>query len=318
MPSQRIGGVEGDHLLFLDLLVGDFLQALVAEFADQAFVQNVVAERLRRAVARDQRVGKQRDRLVGLVRHLVLDGEQILVVDRDGAAEFEALAVVIGERHRMADGERAGAALRPQRVGRRHLQVGAGGIGPAEFGVERIRAAGRRQQHDRRRFRIDGLAEFDQSEVVDAAAFERDRALQAVGLDRHARRHKRAPRRGWRPRRRATAALARAPARRPGCAGACAGWPGCAGVCVCACCCFCVSCSDCSFSCRAFSCGMAIEILPGDQHDGRQHNGENGVLTVGHRDPVFAVAPRMHALQRPLEILGNPRERNLERRTPAD
>ncbi len=186
--QPRIGGVEGEDLLFLDLLVGDFLTAFVAEFSDQAFVQNVVAERLRRAVARDQRERKQRHRFVGLVRHLVLDGEQIFVVDRDAAAEHEALAVVIGERHRMADGERAGTALRPQRVGRWHLQAGAGGIGPAEFGVERIRAAGRRQQHDRRRLRIDGLAELDQSEVVDAAAFERDRALHAIGLDRHARR----------------------------------------------------------------------------------------------------------------------------------
>ena len=49
-------------LLLLDLRVGDSCQALLAEHADQALVQDVVALRLRRAVARDQRVGIERDR----------------------------------------------------------------------------------------------------------------------------------------------------------------------------------------------------------------------------------------------------------------
>ena len=69
MPSQALVDVEGDLVFFSSIVgVGLFLQALVAEHADQAFVQDVVAERLRRAVARDQRVGIERDRRGALVR----------------------------------------------------------------------------------------------------------------------------------------------------------------------------------------------------------------------------------------------------------
>ena len=102
-------------------------------------MQDVIAGGLRRAVARDQRVRKQRDRLVGLVGDFVLDREQILVVDRDGAAEFEACAVVPGQRDRLADVERAGALLRPDGVGVRHLDVGVPAADPAELGIERMR-----------------------------------------------------------------------------------------------------------------------------------------------------------------------------------
>ena len=185
--QPRVGDIEGVDLLFCDGLVSDFLRSLVAELADQAFVQDVIAQRLRGAVARDQREGKERDGFVALVHHLVLDREQILVVDRDGTAELKALAVIVGQRHRMADTQRAGARLRPHRVRLGNLYVGAGGIGPAELGIERIGAAGRRQQHDRRRLRIDRLAKLDQRQIVDASALEVDRALQAVGCDRDAR-----------------------------------------------------------------------------------------------------------------------------------
>ena len=73
-------------------------------------------------MARNQRVGEQRE-LRALVRHLVLDGEEIIVVDRDGAAEDQALAVVVDQRHRMIDAERAAAVLRPYRIGPRQLCV---------------------------------------------------------------------------------------------------------------------------------------------------------------------------------------------------
>ena len=152
-----VGGVPALGLLVVDLLVGLFLLALIAHHADQAFMQNVIAEHRRRAVARDQRIGKQRDRRAALVGDLVLDGEQIMVVDRDGAGEDEALAVVVGQRHRMIDAERAGALLLPHRIGARHGRGGAGGRHPAEFGVIGVRRARRREQHDRRRIRIDGL-----------------------------------------------------------------------------------------------------------------------------------------------------------------
>jgi len=136
------------HNIFLHVWVsiGLFgLLAFIAHHADQAFVQDVVALHLGRAVPRDQRIGKQRDRIAALVLHPVFDREQIMVVDRDGAAEFQALAVVEGQRHRMLDAERARARLLPHGVGGRHRDVGAGGVGPAEFGVERFRAAGGRR-----------------------------------------------------------------------------------------------------------------------------------------------------------------------------
>jgi len=77
--------------------------------------------------------------------------------------------------------------LRPSRFGGGDGDIGAGGIGPAKLGIKRIGGAGRREQHDRRRFRVDRLAELDQRQIVDASAIERDRALQAVGRDRDAR-----------------------------------------------------------------------------------------------------------------------------------
>ncbi len=174
-----IGGVPALGLLVVDLFVGLGLQALIAHHADQALVQNVIALHLRRAVARDQRIGKQRDRVAAFVRHLVLEREQITVVDRDGAAEGQARAVVIGQRHRMVDAERARAFLLPHRVRSRHRGGGAGGGHPAELGIVCVRRARRREQHDGRRVGIDGLAILLERQIVDASALEVDAAVQA-------------------------------------------------------------------------------------------------------------------------------------------
>ena len=57
-PSQPLVALNVIVLLLLDGLVALLLQALVAEHADEALVQDVVAVGLRRAVARDQRVGE--------------------------------------------------------------------------------------------------------------------------------------------------------------------------------------------------------------------------------------------------------------------
>ena len=147
--------------------------------------------------------------------------------------------------------------MRPHRVRGGDLYVGAGGVGPAELGVERIGAAGWRQQHDRRRLRIDRLAELDQRQIVDASAFERDRALQAVGCDRDARRGRQRPRRGWRRRQRGLAPLGRAPAPVRAARGLAAGWPGWLGCAASVSAAFAQAVRACSFSCLAFSCGMA-------------------------------------------------------------
>ena len=235
-------------------------------------------------MARDQCVRIERDRVGALVHHLVLDREQILVVDLDGAAEFDALAVVVGERHRMGGAERAGADLRPHRVGGGHLDVAGDGIGPAEFGVKRIRAAGRRQQHDRRRLRIDRLAELGERQVVDAPALEVDRALQAVGRDRNARRgrhgglaiggngcwslrrltgHLRGPRLyGRRPVRLNLRLLL-----------------------------LLRELFGLQFLLPRLFLRHGEEELPSDQHQGRQHDGENGVFVIGHPNAVLSLRP---------------------------
>ena len=151
-------------------------------------MQNVVAERLRRAVARDQRIGKQRDRAAALVLDFVLDGEQIMVVDRDGAAEDQSLAVVVAQRNRMIDGQRAAAFLLPDRIRTRHFLRRAGGRHPAELRVIGVRRARRREQHDRRRAGIDGFAVLLERKIVDARAFEVDAAAKPRRVDRNMRR----------------------------------------------------------------------------------------------------------------------------------
>ncbi len=225
--------------------------ALVAKHADQAFVQDVVAERGRGAVTRDARIRIERHRRSAVVDHLVLDGEQVFVVDGDGASEFQPLAVVVDEGHRPADGERSAALLPPDRVRRRNFGRGSRFDQPAEFGIERLRAARGREQHDRGRMGVDRLVIFDEREIVDASALERDRARNARRLDRTRGEAASAASRviGW----------AGTPA---GCPGACgvapgtdwvgavvggAGEPGAGGTRSCACCC-CI--------CRCFStCG---------------------------------------------------------------
>ena len=113
-------------------------------------MQNIIAEHFRLAVPRNQRIRKKGNRCLALVRDTVLDREQIFVVHRDGTAEFEPFAVVKGQRHRAVDAERARSLLCPDRVGAGQFHGHARRRHPAEFRVKGLRAAGRRQQHDRR------------------------------------------------------------------------------------------------------------------------------------------------------------------------
>ena len=166
-----------------DGLVAVFLQALVAEIADQAFMQDVVARDLRRAVAGDERERIERDRRAADVGDVVLDGEEIAVVDRNGAAEGEAFAIVPFERHRVARRQRARALLLPYRLAVGKPPGRARGRDPAELGIIGMGRVRRREQHDRGRFRIDGIAEFLQRQVVDARALQRDAARKPRRLD---------------------------------------------------------------------------------------------------------------------------------------
>ena len=252
-------------------------------------MQNVVALHLRRAVARHQRIGKQRDRVVAFVLHLVFQGEQIAVVDRDGAAEDQACAVVIGQRHRMADAERARALLLPHRVRSRHRRGGAGGGHPAELGVERLRRARRREQHDGRRVAIDGLAILLERQIVDAPAFEVDAAVQRRRGDGDARRSRnhRLARCGcdrgrggaghWRRRAgagcgaRRSAGLRRIRLRRAG-----------LGLRL-------FLLLELGLLALLFHLRIADEILPADDDDQRQHDGKDGVLVIAHSMLMHAV-----------------------------
>ena len=146
-------------------------------------MQDVVARDLRRAVARDQGERIERDRRTADVGDVVLDGEEIAVVDRNGAAEGEAFAIVVFQRHRVARRQRARALLLPHRIAVGKPRRRARGRDPAELGIIGMRRVRRREQHDRGRLRIDGVAEFLQRQVVDARALQRDAAGNPRRLD---------------------------------------------------------------------------------------------------------------------------------------
>ena len=150
-------------------------------------MQDVVAGDRRRAVTRDQAERIKRDRRIADVGDVVLDGEEILVVDRNGALERQALAVVPAQRHRRCCRQRACAFLRPDGVAARHLDGRTCRRHETELGVERLLGARRREQFNRRGFRIDGLAVFHQRDVVDARAGQRDAAADVGRVDLHAR-----------------------------------------------------------------------------------------------------------------------------------
>jgi hypothetical protein len=123
-------------------------------------MQDVVALDLRGAVPRNQRERIQGDRCAADIGDVVLDGEEVTLVDRNGAAEGEAFAIVVFERDGAARRQNAGAFLLPHRIAVGQPRGGASGGDPAELGVIGRRRARRREQYHRRRFRIDRGAEL--------------------------------------------------------------------------------------------------------------------------------------------------------------
>src|SRR5690606_14885303 len=87
----------GDLAIVLEIVIVDLFE-LAVEDADQAFMKNEEARRLRRALARDQPVRVERDGRIAIVGDALRDGEQEVLVDRNLAREDEALAVVPGQR----------------------------------------------------------------------------------------------------------------------------------------------------------------------------------------------------------------------------
>ncbi len=242
-------------------------------------MQDVVARDLRRAVARDEGERIERDRCGADVGDVVLDGEEIAVVDRNGAAEGEAFAVVPFQRHRVARRQRARALLLPHRIAVGKPRRRARGRDPAELGIIGMSRVRGREQHDRGRLRIDGVAEFLQRQVVDARALQRDAARKARRLDLDA----------GRRRDRGVAAndgrgRARLAGRRGGGWRRARLWRGRSrrrlrrrfvelGL---------------GLGLRALPLHLrhVVEILPSDQHEAGQNDGEDGVAIVGHRSGV--------------------------------
>ena len=249
-------------------------------------MQDVVARDFRGAVARDQRERIERDRRAADIGDVVLDREEIAVVDRDGAAEGEAFTVVVFQRHRVARRQRAGTLLLPHRIAVGQPRRRARGSNPAKLRIIGMRRARRREQHDRGRIGIDSVAELRQRQVVDACALERDAAGNPRRLDLDAGRAgdrgvaaddglrcaRLASRRGggrgrtWRRGGGARRGGARRRLRRR------LGEFG-LGLGLCA---------------LPLHLRHVVEILPGDQHEAGQNDGEDGVAIVGHR---FGVSP---------------------------
>ena len=150
-------------------------------------MQNVEALHMRRLVARDERVGIERHRLGAGIGHLVVDGEHVFVVERDGARELQALAGVVAERHLRLRRQRSAGFRGPERFGTGQSEILAGLAHPAMFGVISVRAAGRRQQHHQRARGLDRLAIVLERQIVDASALQRNRADHARRLDGDAR-----------------------------------------------------------------------------------------------------------------------------------
>ncbi len=148
-------------------------------------MQNVEALDVRRLVTGDQRVRMERDGIGAGIRHLVVDREHVFVVDRDGAGEFQPLAVVVSQRDRRILRERRLARGRPQRVRGGERKTFA--ADEARLRVIGVRTSRRRQEHDLRARRFDRLAIVLEREIVDTAAFQRDRAFEARRVDGDAR-----------------------------------------------------------------------------------------------------------------------------------
>ena len=238
-------------------------------------MQDVVALDLRGAVPRNQRERIERDRRIADIADVVLDGEEIAIVDRNGAAEGEAVAIVVFQGHRAVRRQAARTFLLPKRVLVGKPYRGARGRDPAEFRVIGRRRARRREQHAGGRFGVDGGAELDQRQIVDAGALQRDAAADPRGFDFDARR------RGYRD----LAVDHRG--RRGGLGGSGRGgrgWRaglrggGAAGL---------------RRRLRKLALGLlgallfhlrnVEEILPADQHEAGQNDGEDGVAIIGHR-----------------------------------
>ena len=172
---------------FLDLGILGLVKALLAEHADEAFVQHVDGGRCRLVVAGDAAIAGKRHGIGAAIRHLVGNGEHVAVVDGDGAGEGDALFIGIGQRHRRGFGE-LGAFGRSPYGGRARQRAGIGVRNIADFGEIAVMRVGRIEQRDDRAVRLYGLAIGLELQVVETRAGQVDRADDRLGVDGKARR----------------------------------------------------------------------------------------------------------------------------------
>ena len=188
-PAARGRGGVGDAVVRLRLAdrlgVGGFLQRAV-DHAQQTLEQHVVAGDVGLVFAADARPGKQLHRLAGGVLHALVDGEHVVVVDREHDLEGQPRTVVPGQRDRLGGGQllvvvvhsvsTPGTFTLAARLGR-----------PAILHVIGLGVGTRRQQPHKGRIRGQRFAVAEQHEVVEARAQQADRALHGGRVDLHAR-----------------------------------------------------------------------------------------------------------------------------------
>ncbi len=246
-------------------------------------MQDVVALDLRRAVARDQRERIQRHRRGADIGDVVLDREEIVLVDRDGAAEGEAVAIVVFQRHRAvaargcrslpaatACSGRAACAVEPEAgdpaefrvIGRRPCPTARTARSPAISGSTVSRNCTSARSSMRAPFSVMLPVSFGVSILMRGRGGE----CGVAGHRQRRLRPLRCGRRGGRWR-----GLV------PGCGGAAGGARCCARL-------------------RRGFCELGLllrgallfhlrdveEILPADQHEAGQNDGEDGVAVIGH------------------------------------
>ena len=165
-----------------DLAVLLLLDAVLAENTDQALEEDPESGRFRFADPRQAAIGGQIGGRGATVDDLVDDGEHVRFVERDGARENQAGAVVEPQVDRRLGRQRRARWCGPD--GRRagHL-AGRFGRLPAELGEIAVRAAARGEQNDGGTAVVDGFAVVVEAQIIDPRAGDIDRARQQIRCD---------------------------------------------------------------------------------------------------------------------------------------
>ena len=128
-----------------------------------------------KTVARHDAVGRQPHVGAGSVLDVLGDAEHEVLVDRYGAAEDKAVAVVPDEGDGAADPEGFAAFQLPRRVGAGHVvEAQIACWRPAVERIIRLRAAGGGEEAHDRGVVLERFVVFTKRQVIDAPAPKRD------------------------------------------------------------------------------------------------------------------------------------------------